>query len=289
SKGPEQVERLERQRATFTRGRLRATAAKIFADGVIESETAALLEPYLDRPGYAGKPDLEADAFARLAAAIDKARFQIHIHAIGDRAIRMSLDALEAARRENGPRDARPLLAHLELIDPQDIPRFRRIGVIADFQPLWAYADSYIKELTIPKLGPERSRWLYPIGSVAASGAVVAGGSDWSVSSMNPLEAIQVAVTRRGPEEGAGPAFLPEERIDLPSAIAAYTIAGAYSAFEEKETGSIEVGKAADLVVLDRNVFDVPPERIHEAKVLLTLLEGREVFRGPGFVGGAGK
>jgi len=243
----------------------------------------------LDRPGYAGKPDLEADAFARLAAAIDKARFQIHIHAIGDRAIRMSLDALEAARRENGPRDARPLLAHLELIDPQDIPRFRRIGVIADFQPLWAYADSYIKELTIPKLGPERSRWLYPIGSVAASGAVVAGGSDWSVSSMNPLEAIQVAVTRRGPEEGAGPAFLPEERIDLPSAIAAYTIAGAYSAFEEKETGSIEVGKAADLVVLDRNVFDVPPERIHEAKVLLTLLEGREVFRGPGFVGGAGK
>jgi predicted amidohydrolase YtcJ len=195
----------------------------------------------------------------------------------------MSLDALEAARRANGPRDARPLLAHIELIDPQDIPRFRRLGVVADFQPLWAWADPYIVDLTIPKLGPERSRWIYPIRSVAAAGAVVAGGSDWSVSSMNPLDAIEVAVTRRGLEEPRGSAFLPEERIGLPEALAAYTIAGAYAAFEEKETGSIEVGKAADLIVLDRNLFEVPPEKIHEAKVLWTLLEGREVWREPSF------
>jgi predicted amidohydrolase YtcJ len=195
----------------------------------------------------------------------------------------MSLDALEAARKANGPRDARPLIAHLEVIEPEDIPRFRRLGVVADFQPLWAFADPYIKDLTLPKLGPERSRWIYPIGSVMASGGVVAGGSDWSVSSMNPLEAIEVAVRRQDPDAPAGEPFLPEERIALPEAIAAYTIAGAYAAFEEKETGSIETGKAADLIVLDRNLFEVPAEQIGDAKVLLTLLEGKTVFRDPAF------
>lgn len=281
SKGPEQVAELSRKRLVFTRGRLRATAAKIFADGVIESGTAALLAPYLDRPGDSGKPNIEPKAFNRLATALDRERFQIHIHAIGDRAIRMSLDALEAARIANGPRDARPLVAHLELIDPQDIPRFRRLAVLADFQPFWAWADPYIQDLTIPKLGAERSRWLYPIGSVASSGAVVVGGSDWSVSSMNPLDAIQVAVTRRGIDEKPDPAFIPQERVDLPTILAAYTIAGAYACHEETETGSLEAGKAADLIVLDRNLFEIPPEEIHKAKVLLTLLEGREVYRAP--------
>lgn len=288
SRGPEQVAELARKRREYTRGRLRPTAAKIFADGVIESETAALLEPYLDRPGWAGRPNLEPEAFERLAAALDRERFQIHVHAIGDRAIRMALDAMEAVRRRNGPRDSRPLIAHLELIDPQDIPRFRRLGVLADFQPLWAFADSYIRDLTIPKLGAERSRWLYPIGSVAASGAVLVAGSDWSVSSMNPLDAIQVAVTRRDPQEGPGPAFLPDERVALSAILAAYTIGGAYASFEEKETGSIEVGKAADLIVLDRDLFGIPPEQIHEARVLETLLEGVEVWRDRSFPAASG-
>jgi predicted amidohydrolase YtcJ len=280
-RGPEQVPDLVRRRDAIRAKRLRASAAKIFADGVIESETAALLSPYLDRPGWSGKPNLDAAAFARLATALDAAGFQIHVHAIGDRAVRMALDAFEAARSANGPRDARPIVAHLELIDPADVPRFRRLGVLADFQPLWAYADSYIRELTIPKLGPERSREIYPIGSIAKSGAALAAGSDWSVSSMNPLEAIQVAVTRRGPDEKAGPAFLPEERVDLPTILAAYTIGGAYAAFEEKETGSLEPGKVADLVVLDRNLFEIPAEEIHSVRVLLTMLEGEEIYRDP--------
>ncbi len=283
TRGPEQVAGLVKKREAFSRGRLRASAAKIFEDGVIESETAALLEPYLGRPGFSGKPRLESDAFDRLAVALDRAGFQIHVHAIGDRAVRLSLDALEAARRANGVRDARPLLAHIELIDPADIPRFRRLGVVADFQPLWAYADPYITDLTLPRLGPERSRWIYPIGSVVESGAVVAGGSDWNVSSMNPLDAIEVGVTRREVGAASGPAFLPEQRVSLPAMLAAYTIAGAYAAFEEKETGSIEAGKAADLIVLDRNLFEQPPEKIHEAKVLWTLLDGREVYRASGF------
>jgi predicted amidohydrolase YtcJ len=278
-RGPEQVAELEARRARYSHGRVRATAAKIFADGVIESETAALLAPYLDRPGWSGEPNLSPEAFDRLAIALDKAGFQIHVHAIGDRAIRMTLDALEAARKANGPRDARPLVAHLELIDPHDLPRFRQLGALPDFQPLWAFADRYIRDLTLPQLGPERSRWIYPIESVVKTGAVLVAGSDWNVSTMNPLEAIQVAVTRRDPNEPSSETFIPEERVDLSAILAAYTINGAYASHEEKETGSIEAGKAADLVVLDRNLFEIPPEEIHEAKVLWTLLDGQEVYR----------
>jgi predicted amidohydrolase YtcJ len=278
-RGPEQVAELAARRARYSHGRLRVTAAKIFADGVVESETAALLSPYLDRPGWSGEPNLTPEAFDRLAVALDKAGFQIHIHAIGDRAVRMALDALEAAREANGPRDARPLVAHLEVIDPHDIPRFRQLDVLPDFQPLWAFADSYIRDLTLPQLGPERSRWIYPIESVVATGAVVVAGSDWNVSSMNPLDAIQVAVTRRDPADPSSTTFIPEERVDLPTILAAYTINGAYASHEEGETGSIEAGKAADLIVLDHDLFEIPPEKIHEAKVLWTLLGGREVYR----------
>lgn len=263
--------------------RLRATAVKMFADGVIESGTAALLAPYVGRKGSRGELNFEPQVFARLATALDKAGFQIHIHAIGDRAIRESLNALEAARKANGARDSRHHLAHIQLFDPADIPRFKGLGVIANFQPLWAYADPYITDLTEPVLGPERSRWLYPIRSLAASGARLAAGSDWSVSSLNPLEAIEVAITRRDPSSGPGPAWRPEETVDLATMLAAYTTGGAWLAFQEKNTGSLEVGKAADLIVLDRNLFALPPYEIGEAKVLLTLVAGQEVWRAKGW------
>lgn len=277
-KGVEQVGDLVQKREKF-RGRfLKATDAKIFIDGVIESHTAALLEPYLDRPGDRGEPILEAEEFNRLAVALDKAGFQIHVHAIGDRAIRMTLDAMEEARKANGPRDARHHICHLELIDPADIPRFGTLGVVANFQALWAYADTYITQLTEPILGPERSSRLYPIGSVVRSGGLYAGGSDWSVSSLNPLEAIEVAVTRRAPDAAAGPAWLPDELIDLPTAIAAYTTNGAFLSFEEKTRGTIEAGKTADLIVLDRDLFKIPAQQISETKVVLTFLEGKVVY-----------
>jgi predicted amidohydrolase YtcJ len=282
-KGEEQVAGLVERRARFTGKRVRATAVKIFADGVIESGTAALLEPYLNRGGSRGELNFEPERLTRLVTRLDREGFQVHIHAIGDRAIRVSLDAHEAAQKANGRRDARHHIAHLELIEPEDIPRFRDLGIIANFQPLWAFADPYIKDLTLPVLGPARSRWLYPIGSVARTGAMMAAGSDWPVTSMNPIEAIQVAVTRRGPTEPEGPAWIPEEKVDLATMLAAYTINGAYLNREEKETGSIEPGKAADLIVLDRDLFKVAPEKIHEAKVVLTLLEGREVFRASTF------
>ena len=276
-KGLDQIPGLVLTREKYKGRYLRAEDAKIYMDGVIESHTAALLEPYLDRPGDRGTPLVEAEPLNRLATAIDKAGFQIHIHAIGDRAIRMSLDAIEAAQKENGPRDARHHIAHLELIDPSDIPRFGDLGVVANFQPLWAYPDLYITKLTEPILGPERSRWLYPIGSVVRNGGMIAGGSDWSVSSMNPLDAIQVAVTRRALEDAAGAAWLPDELVDLPTMIAAYTINGAYLSHQEKITGSIEAGKAADLIVLERNLFEIPASEIHKVKVVLTLLDGKEI------------
>ena len=165
----------------------------------------------------------------------------------------------------------------------RDIPRFRKLGAAANFQALWAYADPYITDLTLPILGPARSRWLYPVASVAATGAVIVGGSDWSVSSLNPLEAIEVALTRRSPDGPPGEPWIPEERVDLETMLRAYTVNGSWLAREEGTRGPLEPGKAADLVVLDRDPFAVTPDGISEIRVLLTLLDGREVFRDPSF------
>jgi predicted amidohydrolase YtcJ len=279
-----EVPRFKELRAKYNGRLLHTGAIKIFADGVIEAKTAALLEPYSDSKNDRGLPVYTPEALNRFVQALDKEGFQVHVHAIGDRAIRMALDAFETARNANGGRDSRHHIAHLELLDPQDIPRFRALGVAANFQPLWAYADPYIKELTLPILGPRRSRWLYPIRSIVKTGALLVCGSDWPVTSLNPLDAIQIAVTRRDPAVADGPAFIPEEIVDLSTVLAGYTINAAYINFLETETGSLEVGKAADLIVLDRNLFDIAPAEISKVKVLLTLLEGRTVYRDTAFL-----
>jgi predicted amidohydrolase YtcJ len=254
-------------------------AAKLFADGVIESGTAALLAPYVGKtPASSGTLDWEPERLRQVTRALDAAGFQIHVHAIGDRAIRETLDAIEALP---AGRDRRPVMAHIQLFDPRDLPRFRRLGVAASFQPLWAYADSYIRELTLPVLGPERSRWLYPIASMAKTGAVLAGGSDWSVSSMNPLDAIEVALTRRGPGEAAGEPWIGDERVDLSTMIAAYTIGSQWAMFGEHDAGSIEPGKYADLVVLEKNLFEIPVTEISDVAVAATYFGGVEVYRKP--------
>jgi len=279
-KGFEQIEDMKRLRAEYTKGRIDAGTVKIMQDGVMENYTAAMLEPFLVPGEVRGIPMVEPEKLKGIVTRLDDEGFQVHFHAIGDAAIRQSLDAVEAARRANGERDHRHHISHLELIDPADIPRFRQLDVVANFQPLWAFADTYITELTIPFLGPERSAGLYPIGSVYRSGAVVAFGSDWSVSSANPLEQIETAVTRLPPLAPAGKSlepFLPDERIDLPEAIAAFTINSAFVNRLEKDTGSIEVGKYADLIVLDRHLFEIPASEISDAKPLVTLLEGKAV------------
>ncbi|MEE9231083.1 MAG: amidohydrolase [Acidobacteriota bacterium] len=272
--GEEQIPRLIEARKKYTHGRLRATSVKIWHDGVIEAQTAALLEPYTDKPGETGIAHIEPGDLNRIVTRLDGEGFQVHFHSIGDASVRQALDSVEAAQRANGRRDARHHISHAQLINPADIPRFRQLGVAANFQPFWAMADRYITELTIPRLGPERSRWIYPIRSLFKSGAVVAFGSDWYVSTPNPLEEIEVAVTRMGPDTVTGKPFIPQERVDLHDALAAFTINAAYVNFQEESTGSIETGKLADLIVLDRNLFEVEPDEISETQVLLTLLDG---------------
>jgi predicted amidohydrolase YtcJ len=281
----DQVASFKKLREQFRTKDFYPTSIKIFEDGVIEAHTAAMLHPYLDKGDDTGDLIWEPEILNPFVELLDKEKFQIHFHAIGDRAIRIALNSLEAARKHNGPRDARPLLSHIELIDPGDIPRFAKIGAIPCFQPLWAFADAYITDLTIPKLGPDRSRWIYPMRTVENTGAVMAMGSDWNVSSVNPLEGIEVAVTRKDYEgpKADGEAFIPEERLDLPTALAAYTIGSAYANFWEKETGSLETGKSADLIVLSKNVFDVPPSELSEIGVILTLFKGKPVHSDPSF------
>jgi hypothetical protein len=276
-KGSEQIADIKRLSTQYTAGHVDAGTVKIFQDGVMENYTATMLEPYLIPGNVRGIPMVDPDRLKEFVTRLDAEGFQVHFHAIGDAAIRQALDAIEAARHANGDLGHRHHISHLELIDPADIPRFRELGVVANFQPLWAYADPYITELTIPFIGPKRSRWLYPIGSVYRTGAVVAFGSDWSVSSANPFEEIETAVTRMGALGETNVPFIPEERINLPEAIAAFTINAAYVNRLEKQTGSVEVGKLADLAILDRNLFAIPASEISDAKVLVTLFEGKAV------------
>jgi len=275
--GVEQIEGMKRLRSEYTKGHVDAGTVKIMQDGVMENYTAALLEPYLIPSKSRGIAMVEPEKLKVAVTQLDADGFQVHFHAIGDAAIRQSLDAVEAARKANGDLGHRHHISHLQLIDAADIPRFRQLGVVANFQPLWAYADEYITELTVPFLGPERSAHLYPIGSVQRSGAIVAFGSDWSVSSPNPFAQMETAVTRLGALGETTEPLLPEEAITLPEAVAAFTINAAYTNRLEKDTGSIETGKRADLTVLDRNLFEIPASEISDTKALVTLFEGKPV------------
>ncbi|MCS5595591.1 MAG: amidohydrolase family protein [Porticoccaceae bacterium] len=275
----EQLMRIIDARNRFNTPQFHAPPVKIWLDGVMEVHTAALLEPYVDRPdGHRGSLLIEPKLLDKVVTQLDALGFQIHFHAIGDAAIRQSLDSLEGAQKVNGVRDSRHHMSHTQLFDPADIPRFKELGVIANFQPYWAWADKFITELTTPKLGDERSRWLYPMKSLLDSGAVVAFGSDWFVTSGNPLLGIETATTRKDPLTNNSDSFLDVERIDLADAIEAYTANSAFVNFMEKETESSEVGKLADLIVLDKNLFHLEPQEISEAEVLLTLLGGEPVF-----------
>ena len=221
----------------------------------------------------------------------------MHIHAIGDRAVREALDAIAAARVSNGPaagrrgrgqQSGRHHIAHLQVIHPDDVPRFRELSVVANCQPLWASNEPQMTELTLPFLGPERSAWQYPFGSLARSGAQLCFGSDWPVSSPNPMWQMHTAVNRttapqypfRGPDTDTP--FLPGEQIGLPAALAAFTIGSAYVNHDERDAGSIEPGKRADLVVLDRDLFAQPAGEIALAEVDLTLVDGTVVHARPG-------
>lgn len=277
ARGDEQIAELTSRRSHDFTEHVRANAIKIFVDGVAESRTAYVLDPY-EGGSDRGTPNFTPERLAELATQLDRDGFQLHFHAIGDAAVRMALDAVGTARERNGPRDARQHIAHLQLVNPVDWPRFAALGVFANVQALWAFPDDYAMELDVPLLGRARTERMYPIGSLARADAPLAAGSDWPVSSMNPLAAMQVGITRSDPEKPGGALLGASESVDLATMIAAYTIGGARLMHQEAETGSIEVGKSADLVVLDRNLFAIPPGEIAGAKVLLTLFEGDVVY-----------
>ena len=258
-------------------------AIKLFVDGVIETGTAAMIKPYVGSDS-SGSMLFTPEQINAISTAADKQGLQLHAHAIGDLAVRASLDAYEAAQKANGVRDSRHQITHLEVIDPADIPRFKTLGVIANIQALWAYPETYIVDLTEPVLGPERSQWLYPFGALKAAGATIAGASDWSVSSMNPLEAIQIGVTRQDPADPKGRVLTPQHRLDIMDMVRAYTINGAYAAFDEANSGTLTIGKRGDIVVLDRDITTIPPTEISAGKVLVTLIDGKPAYEGEGLV-----
>lgn len=264
----------------YANGELRVNMVKFWADGVVETHTARMLEPYTDQPDTFGLLMIPRKELTEAVTWVDAAGMQVHIHAIGDATVRYALDALEAAQQANGRRDARHHLNHVQFVHPDDLGRFAALGVGASFEPFWAYEDDYITKLTRPRVGEERIQWTYPIRSVLDTGARVACSSDWSVSSADPLLGIETAVTRVDPLTDQGEPFLPGERITLEEAIACYTRDAAWMNGFEETTGTIEPGKFADLVVLDRDLFAIPISEVSEAKVVATLFEGRVVFGG---------
>ena len=280
-RGAEQIDEMIERRRKGSVGRLNAGTVKIMQDGVAENYTAAMLVPYLDADGRStgnrGISFVEPEALKSYVTRLDAEGFQVHFHALGDRAVREALDAIEAARAANGPSDNRHHLAHLQVVDPADIPRFRTLGAAANMQPYWACHDAQMDDLTLPYLAPERAALQYPFRTIHRSGAVLVGGSDWSVSTPNVLAELEVAVSRVSPEARDRAPFLPDEALDLPEALAAFTIGTAYINHLDEVTGTIEVGKLADLVVLDRDIFAPDAGPLGDVRVLLTLIEGHPV------------
>ena len=283
-----QIDDLLARREQASDGQFRATTVKLMLDGVCETFTAAMSSPYLDRDGqptsHKGSlfidPETLREATGRLAAA----GFQLHFHAIGDHAVSTALDVIEAlpaAQRQA----ARHHLAHLQFITPRDLGRFAALGAVANFQPLWATADPQMEELTIPFVGAERSAWQYQIGSLVRQGTRIAFGSDWPVSSADPLQEIHVAVNRvlserlgrRGEPECEDP-FQPEQAITLEAAIDAFTSGVAWVNHEEDVAGTLLPGMRADLTVLDQDLFAIPARDIGSTSVVMTVAGGTVVY-----------
>jgi predicted amidohydrolase YtcJ len=278
--GMEQIEGFLEQRDRAMAGNVHATTIKMMLDGCPESCTGSMLEPYEGEFGTRydrGIRFIPPEVLSEAIVALDAHGFQVHQHALGDRAVRDALDALETARSVNGPNDARHHIAHLQLPDRADIPRLRRLGVAANLQPFWSQHDPGIEELSVPRVGRERAARLYPIGEIKASGAVMAFGSDWPVSTPNPWLELEVGVTRQPPGDPATPPLDASQRIDLAAGIAAFAAGSAWVNHDD-DAGSLEAGKRADLSVLDRDPFDRARGAIGETQVEMTFASGRVVF-----------
>lgn len=253
-------------------------AAKFFLDGGLENRTAALLAPYADATGGNAHLMFAPDQIADLFTTLDALRFQIHVHCIGDAATRAALDGFAAARAANGTWPGLHQIAHLELVHPDDMPRFAALGVMANMQPYWAAHDPLIPDETMAMIGPARGPFTYPFRSLIDAGAPYCLNSDWAVTTLNPFAIIGTAVTRQPPRSrGLAPPFFPEQRLTLPEAVPGYTRNAAAACWRGHFTGQLSPGYSADLIVLDRDIYTCDPHAIAETQVLTTLFRGKTV------------
>ena len=276
----EEIDKIKDARRRYHDEWLAAGAAKFFLDGVIESYTAAMLAPYTDDPNQSGKLWWDPEKYKQAVAQLERAGIQVYTHAIGDRAVRLALDAYEEAQAVSG-HDTRPRIEHIETISAQDIPRFGRLGVIASFQPLHAYPDDDLMKVWAPHIGPERAQrgWVWRF--IQKSGGVLAFGSDWPIVTLNPWPGVQNALTRQTTEGEPPGGYLPHERISLQDAIRGYTWGAAFAARREEEEGSLEMAKLADLIVVNEDLFTIPASQIDKTEVLLTMVGGKVVYESP--------
>ena len=279
----DQIADLVAQRADGAGLGFRPTSVKIMLDGVAENFTAAMLEPYLDgcgcRTANSGLDFVDPIGLREYVTSLDRLGFQVHFHSLGDRAVRHALDAVSQAREVNGYGGPIHHLAHLQVVHPDDVPRFARINATANMQPLWAAYEPQMTELTIPYLGEKRAAWQYPWADLLRHGAHLAAGSDWSVSSPDPLDGIHVAVNRRMPDAAPDvPSFLPDQRLALSTAVAAYTAGSARVNGHDDETGHLAAGMLADVVIIDRDIFAGSADQIADAGVEATYIGGRQVY-----------
>lgn len=277
NRGEEQIRDFEMMRSEFSDEWIKAGAVKLFIDGVEDSHTAAMLEPYDDLPGETGETIYPPEEFEQIVERLDRMGLQCITHACGDRGVRTALDAYEKAALRNEPRDRRHRIEHVEIVSPEDVRRFKGLGVVPSMQPLHAHLSAPpFDEVYGKTLGPDRLERSYPWRSMVTSGARLAFGSDWPVADMNPFLGIHSAVTRGG-------LVGPQNTVGLEDAIRGYTMNAAYASFEEEIKGSLEVGKLADIVILSEDMFRIPPDGIKAVEPLLTIVGGKEVYRSSRF------
>jgi predicted amidohydrolase YtcJ len=277
---PQDLEAIEHARKKFHDDWIDAEAVKFMVDGVVESHTAAMLEPYSDDPSLKGKLFWEPSKYKAAVAELDKHGLQLFTHAIGDYAVRTALDAYENAETQNHKKgDRRPRIEHIETIAASDIPRFGKLGVIASMQPLHAYPDSDTLDVWARNTGPDRASRAWAWKSIADAGGRLAFGSDWPVVTLNPWEGVQTAVTRQTSEGKPAAGFVPEQRLTVAQVIEGYTLGAAFAGRREKSEGSLEIDKFADLIVVSQNIFEINPHNIGATKVVTTIVGGRLVYQ----------
>jgi hypothetical protein len=282
---PDAIAKIEQARRTYQDDWLSGGVVKTMLDGVVEAHTAAMLAPYSDDPTQIGKLFWDPVKYKQAIAELDRRGLQILTHAIGDKAVRLALDAYQEAAETNHTKDARPRIEHIETIAADDIPRFGKQGVIASFQPLHAYPDDDTLKIWARDVGPERAQRAWVWRSIENTGGRLAFGSDWPVVTLNPWPGVQNALTRQTTEGDPPGGFVPSERISLEDTIKAYTLGAAFAGRREETEGSLEPGKLADLIVLSQDLFKIEPNKIAKTEVLVTMVGGRVVYQAPTWTG----